>query len=160
MGKSQGYPTFCIPYWYDKAKNAVCQSRSTVCQCIAVCQCNHFTTGLQTSEFTQVSPFSSVVMIGHFSWYCFFNIWKSLFFTENGLAGAQSVDLDIPFLLQETFLHMVLWFYSVCSFVDGVFSSGNFRETSPALCLSHMRRALPVTKLHISVFHACAEHFQ
>ena len=44
---------------------AVCHSCSTVCQF------NHFTTLLQTSEFTQVSPFSSMVTKGNFSWYNF-----------------------------------------------------------------------------------------
>ena len=141
MGKSQGYPTFGIPYWYDKAKNAVCQSRSTVCQCIAVCQCNHFTTGLQTSEFTQVSPFSSVVMIGHFSWYCFLKIWKSLFFTENGLAGAQSVDLAMLSLSHETFLQIAPWFYSSFYFlqlncsngISNMGNSGRLPQAKPAM---------------------------
>ena len=39
------------PYQFRTAENAVCWSRSTVRQF------NHFTTLLQTSEFTQVSPF-------------------------------------------------------------------------------------------------------
>ena len=40
----------------------------------------------------------------------------------------------------------------------GVFSLGNFEETSSASCLSHAHRTLPSTNLHISVFHACTTH--
>ena len=42
-----------LPYQFCTAENAVCQS----C-CLTVCQSNHFTTVLLTSEFKQVSPFS------------------------------------------------------------------------------------------------------
>ena len=50
--------------------------------------------------------------------------------------------------------------YSACSFVDAMFSSGNFRETFFASCLLCMHRALPRANLHISVFRACTTHLK
>ena len=71
---------------------------------------NHLTTVLQTSEFTQVSPFLSTVMKGHFSRDAFLNVWKCLLFTGDGFAGVRSIDLAMLSLEHKTFLQMVLWF--------------------------------------------------
>ena len=75
---------------------------------ISVCQSNHFTTAdlLWTSEFMQVSPFSSMVTKGYFSWHAFSNIWKRLLFTGDSFAGARSIDLVMLSLTNETFLWM------------------------------------------------------
>ena len=71
--KIKGQYTVHLPYRFGAAENTVCWSRSTVHQF------NHFTTTLQTSEFMQVSPSSSMVMKCHFSWNAFLNVWKCLF---------------------------------------------------------------------------------
>ena len=63
-----------LPYQFCAAENAVCQSRSTVRQF------NHFITLLHTSEFTQVSPFSSTMAKGHFSW-CTFLMFGNVSFS-------------------------------------------------------------------------------
>ena len=102
-GKIEGQYTVHLPNRFSAAENAVCRSHSTVCQF------NHFTTVLQTSEFMQVSPSSSMVIKGHFSWYAFLNVWKRLLFA-GGFAGAWSIDLAILSLELETFLQMALWF--------------------------------------------------
>ena len=101
-GKIEGQYTVHLPDRFSAAENTVCRSHSTVCHF------NHFTTVLQTSEFMQVSPSSSMVIKGHFSWYAFLNVWKHLLFAADGLAGARSIDLSILSLELETFLQMVL----------------------------------------------------
>ena len=73
---------------------------------LTVRQSNHFTTALGTSEFTQVSLFVSTVTKGHFSCDAFLNVWKHLF-TEDGFAGAQSIDSALLSLKHETSLQMV-----------------------------------------------------
>ena len=96
-----------LPYPFRAAENTVCRSRSTVHQF------NHFTTLLQTSEFTRVSLFSSTVATDHFSRCTFFNGWKLLLFAWDGSAGVRSIDLALLSLIQEMFLHMAPWFQSL-----------------------------------------------
>ena len=99
---------------------------------LAVRQSNHFTTALETSEFMQVSPFSSKVMKGHFSWEAFLNIWKRLVFAEDGFAGAWSKDSAmLSAWTWNVFINgtPIPTTYSACSFTDAMFSSVNIRET-------------------------------
>ena len=64
--KVTGQSTLCSSLTHSvQLRTLVCQSRLTICQF------NHFTTVLQTTEFTKVSPFLSMVTKGHFSWYTF-----------------------------------------------------------------------------------------
>ena len=93
-------------YRFRTAENPVCRSNLTVCQF------NHFTTLLRTSEFTQVSAFSSTVAKDHFSWCTFLNVWKHLF-AGDGFAGARSKDSAILSIVHETFSQMVPWFQSI-----------------------------------------------
>ena len=95
------------PYRFRTDENTVCRSHSTVHQF------NHFTTLLWTSEFTQVSPFSSMVAKGHFSWCTFLNVWKCLLFAGDGFAGAWLIDLAMLSIIHKTFLQMAPWFLSI-----------------------------------------------
>ena len=119
------------------AENAVCWSYSTVQQT------NHFTTVLPISEFMQVSPFSSTMTNGHFSWYSFFNVWNCLIFSYT-----------FP-LTWKVFANgvLILKLYLACILADAIFPSGNFGLTSSASCLSHMWRPLMTTNLHNSFTH-------
>ena len=147
-GKSQGNPTMCILNWVGKAENAVRWSRLTVHQS------NHFTTILQTSDFTQMSPFLSSVMNGHFSWYSFLNVQKCLFFTGNTLADAIS-RLSHAFPLTQIIFEndtLILFGFTI---VDTLLSSGK-GEISSASCLPCMCRSLLRTNPNFSVFHPCA----
>ena len=73
-GKSQDILHYAPPLPIPCSWEAVCWSCSTVSQS------SHFTTVLQTSESMQVSPFSSMMTEGHFSWHAFSNVWKCLLF--------------------------------------------------------------------------------
>ena len=53
-----------------------------------------------------------VVTKGHISRYSSLNVRKHFFFTGDGLAGMQSAVSAMLSLTQETFLHMVRWFWS------------------------------------------------
>ena len=141
-----------LPYRFRTAENAVCQSRSTVRQF------NHFTTVLQTQEFTQVSPSSSTMTKGHFSWYSFLSVWKRLLFAGDGFAGAWSIGSAMLSLEHETFLQMALWFRrSIRLAVSWMQCS--LQETSEKLffasCFLSMRRAFPKANLRISTFRTC-----
>ena len=67
-------------------------------------------------EFTQVSPFLSMVTKGYFSWHAFSNIWKHLLFTGDGFAGAQSIDSVMLSFIHETFLEMAPSFKSISAY--------------------------------------------
>ena len=60
----------------------------------------------------QVSPFSSMVSKGHFSWHAFSNIWKCLLFASSGFTVAQSIDSAMLSFVHETFLQMAPGFES------------------------------------------------
>ena len=116
--------TVHLPYWFRAAENIVCQS---------------------CSEFTKVSPYSSMVTKGHFSWYAFLNIWKCLLFAGDGFAGAWSIDSAMLSLIHKTFLLMAPWF-----------------QRSIPLAALWMRCPLPETSeelLLLCVFRTCTEHF-
>ena len=138
-------PPLLIPRSWER-----CRSRSTVRQF------NHFTTVLWTSQFTQVSTSSSMVIKGHFSWYVFLNVWKHLLFAGDGFAGARSIDsamLSIPNIFTNGAL--ISKIYSACSFVDAMFSWGNFGEIF--CCFMSFAHAQSTSKanLHISIFRTC-----
>ena len=126
-----------LPYRFCTVENAVCRPHSTVHLF------NHLITLLWTSEFTHVSPVSSMVAKDHFSWCTFLNVWKRLLFARDNFAGAQSNRLGHTFRLHETFYK---WRPD-----SNLFSSqlhGNFGQTASASCLLHTRRALPRLNLH------------
>ena len=80
------------------------QLRTLVLQItLTVHQSNQCTTALVTSEFMQVSPFSSTVTKGHFLWDAFLNVWKCLLFAGGSFAGAWSIDSTPK---HKTFLQM------------------------------------------------------
>ena len=93
--------------------------------------------------------------------YCgmlFLNIWKLLLFNGDGFAGVQTTDPAMISLLYETFFTncaLILKIYSACSFMDVMFSSRNFWETS-ASCFSCTCTALLKANLIVSVFCTCA----
>ena len=99
--------TVHLPYRFRAAESTACRSRLTVCQF------NHFTTLLRTSEFTQVSPFSSTVAKDHFSWCTFLNLWKWLLFAGDGLAGAWSIDSAMLSVMHKMFSQMAALFQSI-----------------------------------------------
>ena len=110
-----------------------------------------------------MSPSSSTVTKGHFSWHAFLNVWnwKRLLFTGDGFAGARSMDLAMLSLEHETFLQMALCFQRSiwlaasrmrCSLLE------TLEKHFFASCLSCTCRALPKANLHISIFCACASH--
>ena len=105
--KIAGHYTVHLPYQFHAAENTVCQSDWTVHQS------NHITTVQRTSEFTQVSPFPSMVMKGHFSWNAFLNIWKHLLFAGDGFEGARSIDLAMLSIVHQTFSQMLPWFQCI-----------------------------------------------
>ena len=128
---------------------------------LTVCQPNHFITALGTSEFMQVSPFSSTVTKGHFSWDPFLNVWKHLLFTGDGFAGARSIDSAMLSLKHKMLLQMAPWprqsIWLVASWIQC-----SLQETLEKLffpsCLSCMRRALLRANLHTSIFRTFAPH--
>ena len=79
---------------------------------VTVHQFNHFTTLPRTSEFMQVSPFSSLVGKDHFSWCTFLNVWKRLLFAGDGFAGARSINSAMLSVVHKTFSQMAPWFRS------------------------------------------------
>ena len=95
-----------------------------------------------------MSPSSSTVTKCHFLWYAFSNIWRCLIFTGDSHAFLHiwNVFINVALILKS---------YLAWSFVDVMFSSGNFGETSSASCLSCTCRALPRANLHISVLRTC-----
>ena len=112
-----------------------------------------------TANF-RVSPFSSMVKKGHFSWDAFFNIWKCLLFAGDGYAGKQSIDLAMISLKHETFLQMAPWFWRsiwLAAWQMQFSPQKTLEKFRFASYLLHMRRALPRANLHISVFCACAQ---
>ena len=117
-----------LPYWFRAAENAVCRSRSTVHQC------NHFTSLLWTSEFMQVSPFSSMVM-KDFSWFRWRQFWMCII---NRFCDA------FP-RTRNFFWQIVPWFQRSIWFAAS-WMWCSLRETSE--------------KLLLCVFCACAAHFQ
>ena len=127
-----------LPYRFHAAENAVCKSRSTVCQF------NHFTTLLRTSEFTQVSSFSSTVAKDRFSWCTFLNVWKRLLFARDGFAGVRSKDSAMLSIVPKTFSQMARPDSDLLSLQ----LRGNLGKTSSASCLLRMCRALPRVNLH------------
>ena len=110
-----------LHYQFCAAENAVCRSHSIVHQS------NHFTTVLQPSEFTQVSPFLCTVMKGHFSGYPLMNLWKCLFFSEDDLPGVQLADSAMLSLSHETFLQMVPCFWTGIALQKIVFKENRAR---------------------------------
>ena len=143
MGKLHGNLHCTPPLPILHSWEAVCQSRKTVRQF------NRFTTVLQTLEFMQVSPFSSTVTKGHFSWYAFLKVWKLLLLSKHRFARVQSTGSATRTWNVFTNGALILKMYSACSFTAQMFSLRNFRETSSALCHSHMCRALLKANLHI-----------
>ena len=137
-GKIKGQYIVCFPYQFNAAENAVCRSCSTVRQS------NHITTVLWTSEFTQVTPFSSMVRKGHFSWYAFLNVWKRLLFAGDGFAGAQSIDSAMLSLEHETFLQMALWSKRSIQLAASRMQC-SLQETSEKLFLLRVFRAMRST---------------
>ena len=121
-------------------------------------QSNRFTTVLWISEFKQMSPFSSMVMKGHFSCYAFLNIWKRLLFTGDIFAGVRSVDLAMLSFAHETFLQMVQQFQRSYWLAASQMRC-SLQETSEklllAVCLSCICRALPGINLHICLLCMC-----
>ena len=145
-GKTTGVPVH-LPYWFCTAENAVCRSYLTVHQS------NHFTT-LRTSEFTQVSPFLSMVTKGHFMWYAFLNVWKHLLLAGDGFADVRSIDsYALPCTRK---VRMAPWFQrciglQLCG-CDVPF--GKLEKLISASCLSRTCTALRRANLHISFMHA------
>ena len=118
-GKHRAIYTMYLPYWFHTAEKAVCRSCSTVHQS------NHFTTVLRTSEFMQVSPFSSTVVKGHFSWYVFLNVWTYLLFAGDVFCGC-----DVLFQkIQQSYF----------CFVSFVHVQSTSKSKSAYFCLSCMR---------------------
>ena len=110
-------------------------------------------------EFMQVSPSSSKVTKGHFSWYAFLNIWKPLLFAgEFCKCSINRLGHAFPWT-RNIFTDgaPIPKIYSACSFTDAMFSSENFFFFFWAR-LSRMRRALPRANLHISIFHTRTKH--
>ena len=137
--------TVHLLYRFRTAENPVCRSHLTVCQF------NHFTTLLRTSEFTQVSAFSSTVAKDHFSWCTFLNVWKHLF-AGDGFAGAWSKDSAILSIVHETFSQMVPWFLSTRLTASRKLQRNFFCFMS----FAHAQSTSENKSALFSVFHACA----
>ena len=91
--------------------DSVCSWKRYFCRSrLIVHQPNHFATVLRTSEFTQVSPISSMVTKGHFSWDAFLNVWKYLLLAGDDFAGVRSIHSARLSFEHETFLQMMPWF--------------------------------------------------
>lgn len=79
-------------------------------------------------------------------------------FAGGSVAGVQSADSNMLSCWDEMFLQMPFWFwvmlYSAYSFMDTMFSSGNFRDTASASSLLHINRKLLQKKsAHLSFMH-------
>ena len=150
-GKPQGNPALCT----SLTDSAQLRTLPFSLDCPPV---NHFTTVLWTSEFTQVSPFSSTVMKGHFSWHTFLNTWKHLLFTGDSSAGAWAIDSAMLSLAHKMF-------FKWCPDSENLFGLqlcrcnvlfGKHQKTSSALCLSHTCSTLLRSKSKSAYF--CLSH--
>ena len=148
MRKSQGNVHCTTPLLIPPSWEAVCQSSLTVCQS------NPFTTILRTSDFMQVSPFSSTVTRGLFSSYAFLKFGNISFSLETFCRCVINRRGHAFPRTQNIFTNgaLIPKSYSALSSVALMFSLGNFGATSSALCLSQRCGALLRTNLHISVF--------
>ena len=118
------------------------------------CRSNYFTTVSQTSNFMQVSPFSSTLRKGHLSWHSVFECLETslLCWRQFGMRKIRRFSHAFP-LTQNIFVNStpILKLYSAWSCADAMFPLGNFGETSSVLSQSCMCKAQPKTNLHISV---------
>ena len=124
-------------------------------------QCHRY---LQTSQYLQMSSFSSVMMKGNFSQYYFLKVLKFQrrqcdkckirrinhallptlkYYLKNGANGASV---------------LMLYMFAAFCFNKKMPTLGRLGETPSASCLSCTSRELPITNLHTTVLGSCALH--